>query len=155
MSFITTTTQDIPTETFPRALQIAARLRAAAVNFRDQAVAGSVNVADLETGFLGELVGSRIELERAQNTPGILAYAKDQFDDPAYDIAAEFTTMMAAIDTIAVWFEANFPTGAGGFLQSRTFVGDGSGATVSDTITVPGQLNALVTEFNALIATID
>ena len=63
--------------------------------------------------------------------------------------------MMAAIDTIAVWFEANFPTGAGGFLQSRTFVGDGSGATVSDTITVPGQLNALVTEFNALIATID
>ena len=155
MSFITTTTQAIPTETFPRALGIAKRLRAAAVNFRDQAVAGSVNTADLQTGFLSELVNSRIELVVAQTTPGMLAYAKAQFDDPTYDIAAEFTTMMAAMDTIAVWFEANFPTGASGHLESHTFVGDGSGATVSDTITAAGQLTALVAEFNALIATID
>ena len=154
MAFKTTGAAAVPVEQFPRALALAARLKADAINQRDQALAGSVNTADLES-FLAELVATRAELTIAQATPGILAYAQAQFDDPAYDIAAEFTAMMGAMATLAAWFEANFPTGPGGHLQARTFVGDSSGATVSDTITNAGSLNALVTELNALIATID
>ena len=155
MAFKTTQSQEIPAAQFERALQIAVRLGRAATTFRDQALAGSVRVADLHSGLLATLINSRNELVKAQATAGIGAYAQEQFNDPAYDVGVEFTAMMAEIDATTAWFEANFPQDGAGHLLVWTFVGDGSGAFVSDTITAAGPRAALVNRLNALISTID
>jgi len=155
MSFKTKSTQDIPAEQFDRALQLASQVKRSANSFRDMAVAGSVRTDDLFNGLVNHLFQIRQGLAKAQATPGMAQYAKDQFNDPAYDVAAEFTTMMAEINTMTAFLEANYPTGPGGHLQTRLFVGDGSGATVSDTITNPSQLTALITRLDALIAVIE
>lgn len=155
MSFLTQNVNDTPAQQYRRALQIASQLRAQAVVYRDQAQAGSVRAMDLDTGLLFVLVESRIELQRARNAPGIVDYAKAQQDDPAYNIALEFTAMIAELDTTLAWMEANFPQDGTGHIITKTFVGDGSGQVQSDTITDPTALTALTTRLNALIATID
>lgn len=155
MSFRTKSTQDIPSEQFPVALQLASQAKNSAVAFRAMAVAGSVKVGDLFEGLVNHLFQIRQGLTRAQTTPGMAQYAKDQFNDLAYDVVAEFASMMAEIDLTTAFLEANYPTGPDGHLQTRTFVGDGSGATVSAVITSAAALSALITRLDALIATID
>ncbi len=155
MSFKTKSTQEIPAEQFDRALQSANQIRRTAVAFRALAVGGSVRTDDLFTGLIHQLFQIRQSLLKAKTTPGIVQYAKDQFDDPAYDIVTEFTTMLSEIDATTGFFETNFPKGPGGHLLIRTFVGDGSGDTVADTITDSGQLTAMIGRLDALIATID
>ncbi len=155
MTFKTSNVRDTPAQQYKRALEVAFQLRANAVVYRDQAMAGSVRVMDLETGLLFILVETRIELQLARDIPGIVAYAKEQQDDPAYNIATEFIAMMAELDNILGWMEANFPQDPTGHLISKTFVGDGSGKVQSDTITNPASLTALATRLNALIVTID
>lgn len=154
MSFKTTNTQDVPAPQFERALGVAAQMRREAVAYRDQAVAGSIRLMDIETGLLSTLRNVRTELVRAQATPGLVTYAKTQFET-AYDIAAEFTGMMTEINTTLAWLESNFPKDAGGRLLSKTFVGDGSGRVQSEILTNPTALTALAARLNALIATID
>ena len=48
--------------------------------------------------ILSGLSGHKNELEIAKNTNGIVAYAKDQENDPAYDVAAEFIAVLVLID---------------------------------------------------------
>jgi len=43
-------------------------------------------------------------------TPGLSAYAQAQESDNTYDVAAEFTSMQAAIIAAAGWMDANVPT---------------------------------------------
>lgn len=44
-----------------------------------------------------------------RQTPGLAAYAREQFDDPAFDIAAEFRTMQAALQACLDWINTNLP----------------------------------------------
>lgn len=155
MAFRTTRGQEIPAIQFARAIQVATQLRKEAVAYRAMAVAGSVRAQDLEEGLLSTLVGARPTLLTARDTPGMAEYAKQQMDDRAYNLAAEFTVMMQAIDDTTAWFEANFPTEVGGHLRSKRFVGDGTGALESGVISQSGRLSGLVTVLDALIAAID
>ncbi len=154
MSFKTLNTADVPAFVFIQALRAAAQLKREAQNYRVLAVAGSVRLADIETGLLSILRDSKIVLEKAQATPNMVAYAQAQFE-AGYDIATEFTAMMGEISTLLTWLENNFPTDAGGHLQSRTFVSDGSGKTQSALLTDATALTALIARLDALIATID
>lgn len=44
--------------------------------------------------------------------PGIVAYAREQFDNPAMDVAAEFAAMRNAAITLRDWINTNFPRDA-------------------------------------------
>ncbi len=155
MAFKTNDTQTIPALQFERAIGVAVQVKAQAEAFKVMAQGGSVLVSDLFGGLRDTLAEGRKELNTAKTTGGMAEYAKEQFDDPAYDIVAEFTAMMAEIDGTLTWLEANFPKDAGDRLLVWMFVGDGSGDVVSDTITNGASLAALIGKLDTLIAAID
>ena len=154
MAYKTTKTQPVPSRQFERANTAAVQIRREAVVYRDQAIAGSVRLLDIEFGMLGIMTQARTVLLAAQATPNIVAYAKDQFE-ASYEIATEFTAMMNQLDITLTWFENNFPIDAGGHLQSSIFIGDGSGITQSALLTDSAALTALIARLDALISTID
>ncbi len=82
--------------------------------------------------------------------PGIAQYAKDQFDDPALDIAAEFTAMEAAAIDLRDWIFTDFPTASGAWLVHSY---NNKGESIDLTFTV-SQLAEFVIKSNTLIATI-
>ena len=79
--------------------------------------------------------------------PGIGDYAKDQENDPAYDVTAEFTAMLALIDAVIAAVTAGFPVDGSDFLLAYTFNPDGSQAPRSfaapATVTIRAALDAL------------
>lgn len=81
--------------------------------------------------------------------PGIGDYAKEQEDDPTYDVAAEFTAMLALIDSVISTVTAGFPVDGSDFLLAYTFNPDGS--QLARTFT-SGQTASVVTALNALDA---
>ncbi len=141
--------------TFASAVQVAVQVKAQADAFRVMAQGGSVLVSDLFSGLRDTLSNGRRALNTAKATPGMADYAKEQFNDPAYDITTEFTAMMLEIDSLLAWLETNFPQDISGLLLIWTFVGDGSGDVVSDTITDGASLAALISKLDTLIAAID
>jgi len=92
-----------------------------------------------------------VSLTEASAVPGIAAYAIDQENDAGYDVVAEFTAMMAAIDNAIATITAGFPKDASNFLLSHTFAPDGT--LVARNFT-PAQLTAVVTAVQAVIDSI-
>ena len=69
-------------------------------------------------------------LQEAAAVPGIIKYAQQQFDDPTYDVAAEFTVMIAALQAADNWLAANIPANSV-YIQEGELAGlsYGTGAT--------------------------
>jgi hypothetical protein len=78
-------------------------------------------------------------------------YARDQFNNPALDIAAEFSAMQAAADSLRGWIDANFPRHASGALLMETCAADGTRSNMTFT---SAELAAFRTQADAFIATI-
>lgn len=155
MAFKTTEIGRIPAVAFRRLVELATQTKREATLYRAQAAAGSVRAADLQVGMVGVLVDVRIEVLRVQSVRGLRAYARQQLDDPAYNMNAEVAALLNAIDTMTAWFEANFPQDAARHLLVWTFVGDGSGAMASAVLTDAAFLSALVTQLDLLLSAID
>jgi hypothetical protein len=69
----------------------------------------------------------RIALAAAGAVPGVLQYAKDQYDDQDYNIGTEFTAMLAAIDAVIADIHTSFPVdNSGGEVKERVLNADGS-----------------------------
>ncbi len=83
--------------------------------------------------------------------PGIGGYAQAQFNDNTYNVATEFSAMVAAVQGVVDWTVTNFPKGAGGFLQAYTINADGSRTAA---VFTPAQTAGLTTALNAVIASI-
>jgi hypothetical protein len=75
-------------------------------------------------------------------------YARDQFNNQAFDIVTEFTTMRAAIISARDWLVTNIPTGAN---QVVTIAGGVAVYRVFTDVETAG----LRTEIDALLLTID
>lgn len=84
-------------------------------------------------------------------TPGLAQYARDQEDDPAYDVVAEFVAMRGAAIAVRDWVITNFPTSAGGFIEKDTLTADGSITVRQFT---PAQTAGLQAALDALVAAI-
>ena len=84
-------------------------------------------------------------------TPGLAQYAKDQENDQAYDVVAEFQTMNAALVNARDTLIGMFPKDGNGFLLYQTL--NANGQVVSRTFTA-AQLAAAVPLLNSAIATI-
>lgn len=95
---------------------------------------------------------SAIEVwDRVAALPGIAQYARDQHDDQAYDVIAEFTAMRAAAVSVRDWVINNFPKSAGGYIEKDTLEADGA---ITVRVFTIAQLAPLTTEMDALVATI-
>lgn len=57
--------------------------------------------------------------------PGLAAYARGQFGDGAYDVVAEFNSMVSALQAVQTWLTTNIPSNAvnlsGGVLNGNTY----------------------------------
>lgn len=94
------------------------------------AMAGTVS-ANVIRQLLDAFITGKAELTAASNVSGIAAYAKSQEGDAAYDVAAEFTSMLSACDGVINWIAANIPTATnGGFTGVLLEQWSSSGVTV-------------------------
>lgn len=86
-------------------------------------------------------------LAQVQSIPGIAQYARDQFDDATFDVAAEFLAARNAIQAVATQIETDLPVN-GGFLQTHSFAG---GAYTPRTFT-PAQTASLKATLDTVAA---
>jgi hypothetical protein len=108
---------------------------------RDQVLALAVNLREW-----------RIGLAAARDVPGVGQYARDQYADQTYDVAAEFTAMLAAIDAVITEIHASFPVdNTGGEVKERVLNADGS---ITMRTFTAAQLATLVTRLQTLDAAV-
>lgn len=133
------------------AMRTAASLKTYSISARDQMAAVNVSGNLITDNLLQNFKAAIEQWESAAALPGIGQFAKDQFDDPALDIGAEFTAMVNAAKAVRDWVVANFPKDAGGKMSYRTLNLDGS---ISVDAFTPGQTTGLRTQLDAFIATV-
>lgn len=85
------------------------------------------------------------DIDEVSALPGMAAYAQTQFGDQNYDVAAEFTTMRAALVAVHDWLKANIPANAV-YISS----GDLTGLTYAPAATAP--LKSLIVAAAATIS---
>lgn len=129
----------------------AAAVKAAATQLVTDSAAGNVEAGRV-VNFAANLAGYNDRFARYTVLPGLVAYVREQINDPAIDIVAEYQTMLAQINATRTWIINNFPKDGSGFLLYHTFGADGR--LVQRTLT-PAQTAGLRTQLTALIATID
>lgn len=102
--------------------------------------------------FENALTDSLATLDSYTSTQGLLAYAQNELNDATINLAAEYTTMRTQIVATQDWIVANFPKDASSNLAVYSFDVD---KKYIDIILTTGQLAAVKTQLNALIATIN
>lgn len=90
-------------------------------------------------------------LTTATATSGLLAYARNEENDPTLDLVAEYTAMRTQIIATQDWLVANFPNDGTGGLSVYTFDVNKRYANINLTA---GQLTAFKNQLAALSATI-
>lgn len=104
----------IPQTAYQQAKQTALNLRTLAVEAITLTAGGSN--ADWLLGLLTRLLATQTALNQLAATPGIAAYAQEQEGNDQYDVASEFTAMLAALDDTADWLAAAMPKDGSGYL---------------------------------------
>lgn len=128
------------------------RLKAFARHLRAQAVRHR-STTDLPT-VVGELIPLLREAStRFASVPsGMAAFAQAQEDDPAYDVAAEFTAMKAAVDDALSTLVGAMPQDGDGYVLDRTM--DAQGNVAARALT-QSQITGMQNKLDAVIATIE
>lgn len=76
-------------------------------------------------GIYSVLSDAKAKFQAAAAVPGIAAYARAQKNDEQLDVGAEFTAMVAAIDTCRTWISTNFPKDGSNYLLAQTLGASG------------------------------
>lgn len=115
------------------ALRTVRTLRSYVHRLRTASAAGPVERHQL-IDALKTLRSGIAQLTQVSVVPGIAAYARAQFDNPALDIVAECRALSTAATAMADWIVANFPkhSGSGAWL---VFAYDSNGIAVPLTFT--------------------
>jgi tartrate dehydratase beta subunit/fumarate hydratase class I family protein len=132
------------------ALVYAGQLKAEAQTVRALCVAGPVDAIRMTTfeSFLADKADAFTSLAAVS---GLGAYAQTQLGNGTLNIAAEFTSMQAALNSVRNWIGTNYPKAASGEILERKF--DAQGRTITNTFST-AQTAGLVTVLDALIAAI-
>lgn len=120
------------------------QLRKYCQDVRDLMAAGSVS-GNLAVALHERLVRDRATLIAVRDTSGIGNYAKAQEDDPAYDVAAEFNAVIAAVESTRDWLINN--------VNTSSWVTFSTSGVAVKTFT-SAQTAGARTQLDALIATI-
>lgn len=131
------------------AVNTAADVKARSVELRDFTAANSVS-ANLLIEYCLFLINRRDRLNVIKVVPGLAAYARAQYDDPAYDVAAEFTAMLAKVGETIDWIVVAVPKDASGYMLVAKLTSTGQTIRAFTT----AQTANLRTELDELIATI-
>jgi hypothetical protein len=90
------------------------------------------------------------ELNAVKAIGGIAQYAKDQEDDQAYDVVAEFNALIAAVEAVMDNIRSTFPTDASGYLLEKQWNAQGTydfrQFTKAQLSTLRGLLDAVVSQ---------
>lgn len=140
---------------FNRGDQAAIQIKSIAESARASAQANTLTSSEVLDGVLDTCVRGRAVLLEASAHQGIAAHAQAQYADiQGLNIGAEFTAMIAAIDSVIAWIFANYPREAAtGSLRAVRFV-DSGGVLEGFTFT-PTQETAFIAVLDPLIAAID
>lgn len=130
-------TQRSPATGYANAKALAAQLKSYAQG--RQAEFSSATNRDVLVSTASDLIRWRDELEAVTQIPGIAQYAKDQENDQAYDVVAEFTAVQVAVDAAISEIVSSFPVSNGALLE-RQLNPDG---TITYLQFTAGQLNTL------------
>lgn len=98
------------------------------------------------------LADSLAALNTWSATPGLLAYAQNEENNPTLDLVAEYTAMKNSIVALQDWLVTNFPKDASGNLAVYSFDVNKRFADINLTA---GQLTAYKSQVNTLVATIN
>jgi hypothetical protein len=134
---------------YTKAQNEAIRVKAFATQARNALIAGTVS-ANAVMQIMTNMKSSIEVWDSVSSLAGIGAYADNEENDPAYDVAAEFTSMRAEAVTVRDWVITNFPA-SGGFIQKDTLEVDGAITVRQFT---PAQTTGLQTALADLIAAI-
>ena len=84
-------------------------------------------------------------------THGLLQYAKDQENDQAYDVVAEYTAMVAAVNDVVAWAKTNFPADGDDYILAYKW---GANTHIERTFS-PAATVGLSTELQKIIDVIE
>lgn len=129
----------------------AGAIKSAAQAVRTRSAAGPIEAREVVT-LADQLANANDRLARYTVVPGLLAYVREQINDPTIDIVAEYNAMLAQINAVRTWVINNFPKDASNYLLYHTFGADGR--IVQRTLT-SAQTAGLRTQLDALLATLD
>lgn len=146
MTFLAT--NKLPSDEYPRAKKQAAQFKTYCQNVRTLFVAGTE--ADTVIALYFDSIRFRNIMNTAAAVPGIAAYAQAQEDDVGYDVAAEFTAMINAVDAVVAEIESLYPVDGSGYLLDRQL----SGGTIVYRNFTAGQLASTVTLLDVVIGLI-
>jgi len=132
-----------------KAQELAGLIKERSTNYVSAMQADDVS-ANVVLEIYRQCINANEEFNEIKATPGIAAYAQEQFEDIGLDIVAEFNTMIAAIDSVVSWISTNFPDD-GTYILKDILTPTG----VSVRTFTPGQTAGLRDALTALIATID
>jgi hypothetical protein len=119
----------IPSDAYQTVKRAAVQLKVNVVAAQAQLAASGADYQFLQGIYL-TLTRANDQFNTLRTTPGLADYAQAQENDPAYDVAAEFAVMQAAITAATDWMDANIPTSVtakvpsewdGGVIISNTF----------------------------------
>jgi len=97
------------------------------------------------------LYNANAQFETLKATPGLAVYAQEQENDPAYNVAAEFTAMQATIANALSWMNTNIPTAVTAVSASAWATGD---ETIATSFT-PAQTATFRTVLTAIVNSIE
>ncbi len=98
------------------------------------------------------LSAGNVRLGEFEAVSGIQQYARDQLDDPTYDVIARFSDVRLELGMLITWIVANYPVDGAGFLLTYTF--EANGTQISPDF-APAQLTGFRTQAQLFIAACD
>lgn len=101
---------------------------------------------DFLQGIYLTLTRADAQFDSLKATAGLAQYAKDQENDPAYDVAAEFTALQASMAAATAWMVANVPTNVTAKSPDQW-----DGGVIISTAFTAGQTGGLQTALQAVI----
>lgn len=107
--------------------------------------------AALILGTVRDILAARDAMQALAATPGLEAYAREQINNPALNLVAEYNAMIAAINAVRDWVSTNIPKDGTGYLLIQTISTE---LVVTDREFSSVSLGGLRTVLDTLIAAI-
>ena len=120
-------------------------------NLRNASAVGNTNAGRF-TKLAMQLAQSKVFLATIESVGGIAQYARDQLNDPSYNVVARFNDVQSELTVLIDWVMANYPLSAGGFQETFSFNVDG---TSSERQFSAGQTTGFVTAADSFVAAAD
>ena len=135
----------IPATEYNRAKNLAVQLKRQAETRATSFASGATSAEILSAA--DHLNAFRSQLSVIGSTPGIAVFAQAQENDPTYDVATEFTDLLAAIDAVIAEIVVTLPKDANDWLLIQKINADGS---LSPRAFTGAQLSGLIALMNGI-----